>query len=84
MGYHFSSRLTATLNLCLIYFKITRALSSVSSHTKLDHMNKKFEINWIKIKGGCQTGRQVVTHYSKSDLPLKTLKDYYEISKTNN
>ena len=27
MGYHFSSRLTATLNLCLIYFKITLALA---------------------------------------------------------
>ena len=23
VGYHFSSRLTATLNLCLVYFKIT-------------------------------------------------------------
>ena len=33
-------------------------------------MHKKFEINWIKIKGGCQSGRKVVTHNSKSDLPL--------------
>ena len=33
-------------------------------------MHKKFEINWTKIKGGCQSGRKVVPHNSKSDLPL--------------
>ena len=33
-------------------------------------MHKKFEINWKKIKGGCQSGRKVVTYNSKSDLPL--------------
>ena len=33
-------------------------------------MHKKFEINRTKIKGGCQSGRKVVTHNSKSDLPL--------------
>ena len=33
-------------------------------------MHKKFEINQKKIKGGCQSGRTVVTHNSKSDLPL--------------
>ena len=33
-------------------------------------MHKKFEINRTKIKGGCQLGRKVVTHNSKSDLPL--------------
>ena len=33
-------------------------------------MHKKFGINWTKIKGGCQSGRKVVTHNSKSDLPL--------------
>ena len=65
MGCHFSSRLTATLNLCLIYFRITRALAIL-----LEHMNKKFEINWTKIKGGCQSGSKVVTHNSKNDLPL--------------
>ena len=36
----------------------------------LGHMRKKFEINWIKIKGGCQSGRKVVSHNSKNDLPL--------------
>ena len=36
-------------------------------------MHKKFEINQTKIKGGCQSGRTVVTHNSKSDLPLVTL-----------
>ena len=45
-------------------------------------MHKKFEINWTKIKGVCQSERKVVTHNSKSDLPLKSLRDYYEISKT--
>ena len=33
-------------------------------------MHKKFEINRTKIKGGCQSGTKVVTHNSKSDLPL--------------
>ena len=33
-------------------------------------MHKKFAINRTKIKGGCQSGRKVVTHNSKSDLPL--------------
>ena len=33
-------------------------------------MHKKFEINQTKIKGSCQSGRKVVTHNSKSDLPL--------------
>ena len=27
-------------------------------------------MNKTKIKGGCQSGRKVVTHNSKSDLPL--------------
>ena len=31
---------------------------------------KEFEINQTKIKGGCQSGRKVVPHDSKSDLPL--------------
>ena len=33
-------------------------------------MHRKFEINPTKIKGGCQVGREVVTHNSKSDLPI--------------
>ena len=38
-------------------------------------MHKKFEINQTKIKGGCQSGRKVVTHNcnTKSDLPLNTI-----------
>ena len=28
-----------------------------------------FEVNQTKIKVGCQSGRKVVTHNSKSDLP---------------
>ena len=36
----------------------------------LEHMHKKVEINRTKIKGGCQSGRKVVPHNSKSDLPL--------------
>ena len=34
-------------------------------------MYKKFEINQTKIKGICQSGRKVVTHDSKNDLPLE-------------
>ena len=33
-------------------------------------MHKKFQINWTKIRGSCQSGRKVVPHNSKSDLPL--------------
>ena len=33
-------------------------------------MHKKFEINRTKIKGDCHLGRKMVTHNSKSDLPL--------------
>ena len=40
----------------------------------LEHMHKKFEINLTKIIGGCQSGRKVVTHNSKSDLPLEAAK----------
>ena len=36
----------------------------------LEQMQKKFEVNRTKIKGGCQSGKKVVTHDSKSDLPL--------------
>ena len=35
-------------------------------------MHKQFQINWTTIKGGCQSGRKVVTHNSKSNLPLGT------------
>ena len=38
----------------------------------LEHMHKKFELNRTKIKGGCQSVRKVVTHNSKSDLPLES------------
>ena len=34
-------------------------------------MHKKCEINRTKIKGGCQSGSKMVTHDSKSDLPLE-------------
>ena len=37
----------------------------------LEHMYKEFEINRTMVKGGCQSGRKVVPHDSKSDLPLK-------------
>ena len=33
-------------------------------------MHNKFEINRTKIKGSSQSGRKVVPHNSKSDLPL--------------
>ena len=49
----------------MIYLKITSALAIL-----LEHIRKKFEINRAKIKGGCQSGRKMVTYNSKSDLPL--------------
>ena len=49
-------------------------------------MHKKFEINWTQIKGSCQSGRKVVTHNSKSDLPLAILLEHmhkkFEINRT--
>ena len=33
-------------------------------------MHKKFKKNRTNIKGGYQSGRKVLTHNSKSDLPL--------------
>ena len=33
-------------------------------------MHKKFEINRTKIKVSCQSGRKVIIHDSKNDLPL--------------
>ena len=34
------------------------------------HMYNKFQVNWTKIKGGCQSEWKMKAHYSKSDLPL--------------
>ena len=45
--------------------------------TLSDHMHKKFNTNWTKIKGGCQSGRKVVTYGSKADLPLIWIKINY-------
>ena len=39
----------------------------------------KFEINWTMIMGGCLSERKVVTHDSKSDLPLETAKQLLSI-----
>ena len=33
-------------------------------------MHKKFEVNWTKIKGGCQSGRKVSQLNSYSKMPL--------------
>ena len=47
-------------------------------------MPKKFEKNRIKIKGGCQSGIKVVTHDSKSDLPLPLWKTCLKRQKFQN
>ena len=65
MDYHFSSRLTANLNLCLIHLKLLVHVLKQFGQCSCD-----FEVNRTKIKGSCQSGRKVVTHDSKSDLPL--------------
>ena len=72
MGHHFSSRLTATLNLCLIYFKIPWALAIL-----LEHMHKKFEINRTKIEQKVFQGRVAVYFmfyniYSKYNKHINT------------
>ena len=40
------------------------------SHAIRAHAQEVRDISDKKIKGGCQSGRKVVTHNSKSDLPL--------------
>ena len=40
-------------------------------------MHRKFEINLTKIKDGCQSGKKVVAHNSKSDLPLQVVVFYF-------
>ena len=35
-------------------------------------MHKKFEVNWTKIKGGCQSERKVSQLNSYSKMPLVT------------
>ena len=48
-------------------------ISDYSCSWVLEHMGKKFEINRTKIKGGCQSWIERVTHNAKSDLPLVQL-----------
>ena len=36
-----------------------------------------FEVHQTKIKGGCQTGKKVVPHDYKSDLPLRFFSKIY-------
>ena len=50
--YHFK-------NIRQIYFKIIWTLANLS-----EHMHKKFEVNWTKIIGGCQSRRQVAEQHS--------------------
>ena len=66
MGYKLSSQLTATINLCPIYLK--RLVHVLLLYDKCSY---DFKVNQIKIKGGCQLGSKMVTHNSKSDLPLE-------------
>ena len=47
-----------------------------SNQMSTSHMNRahaQFYINRTKMKGGCRSGRKVVTHNSTSDLPLGTV-----------
>ena len=59
MGYHFTSRLTATLNLCLNYVKLLVHVLKQCGQCSCD-----FKVNQTKIKGGCQSGRKVVPQNS--------------------
>ena len=53
--------MSSTLSTKCHFWKNTWALAIL-----LEHMQKKFEINQTKIKGGWQSGRKVVPHDSKS------------------
>ena len=43
----------------------------------LENMQEKFEVNLTKTMGGCQSERKVVTHNSKSNLPLVPIMIYF-------
>ena len=48
-------------------------------------MHKKFEINWTKIKHGCQSGRKVVTHntvFKSLAILLEHMHKKFEINRT--
>ena len=47
-----------------------------TSHT-LEHMQKMFEINWTKNKGGCQLRRKVVTHNTKEGFASSGMRANY-------
>ena len=57
---------------CIYFMEIWVDLGFESSEVSLVHIHKKFEVNQTNIKGGCQSGRKVVTHNSKSQLLLST------------
>ena len=63
--------MTTPLNLCPIYFRFIWALAKLS-----EHMHKKFEVNWTKIKGGCQSERKVSQLNSYSKMPLAILLEH--------
>ena len=50
-----------------------------TSHTIRAHAQEVWDKS-DKVMGGCQSGRKVVTHNSKSDLPLGTIGNRYLIS----
>ena len=64
MGVHSFDKLGAKMGVHSFFWQRVRAVR----HTK-----NMGAINGL-IKGGCQSGRKVVTHNSKSDLPLVFLK----------
>ena len=54
--------------------QISRKRTRVRDSRKMQPLvDNDFEVNQTKIKGGSQSGRKVVTHDSKSDLPLACL-----------
>ena len=63
--------------LIIWHFKALEKTHSEMEHPVLEHMHKKLDVNRTKIKGGCQSGRKVVTHTSKSDLPLLLAKAHF-------
>ena len=43
----------------------------MKERTSENRTNQGIDVNQTKIKGGSQSGRKVVPHDSKSDLPLR-------------
>ena len=71
MGYHFSSQLKATLNLCLIYTKITWGISTLSKHIHKKFKANRTNIQELSIENKNCTSRFLALFTSREEIGLR-------------